>query len=185
MKKNNYPTIAKTTINPILIFSSLLSLIFLVPALIHNQAITGPIVNAILLIASQLVGPGLAMLIGMLPSTVALSRGLLPLALAPMVPFIILSNSLYVYLFSQIKGQAKSGFKFAVATLSASLAKFTLLYSSSQLILTRLLPNKLVPKVSQMMSWPQLATALVGGLIAWFVLRAIDQDFINYSEKSE
>lgn len=152
----------------LIIFSSLLGLTFIVPALIHNQAVTGPIVNAILLIAASIVSPSSAMLIGMLPSTVALSRGLLPLALAPMIPFIILGNALYIYLFSQLKNKS-----FGLGVAVASVAKFSLLFGASQLVLQNLLPLKLATKVTQMMSWSQLATALIGGFLAWIVLSGL------------
>lgn len=160
----------------LVVFSSLLGLTFVVPALIHNQAVTGPIVNAILLVAASAVSPSSAMLIGILPSTVALSRGLLPLALAPMVPFIILSNALYIYLFSQLKNKG-----FGLGVVTASMAKFSLLFGASQLVLQKLLPLKLATKVSQMMSWPQLATALIGGFLAWIVLSGLSL----MAEKSE
>ncbi|MBD3250314.1 MAG: hypothetical protein GF381_01975 [Candidatus Pacebacteria bacterium] len=166
-------------LNQATIFVGLLGLSFLIPAIIHQQAVTGPIINAILLFAGQFLNPSSAMLIGMLPSTVALSRGLLPLPLAPMVPFIIMANSLYIYIFSRVmsrdlKWATRFPVKFGAAVVLASLAKFGLLYSSSNLVLNQLLPTKLVPQVSQMMSWPQLATALVGGLIAWIGLKVIN-----------
>jgi hypothetical protein len=34
-----------------------------------------------------------------------------------------------------------------------------------------LLKNELAVKVAQMMSWPQFATAITGGMIAWAILR--------------
>jgi len=58
--------------------------------LINIQWITGPIVNATILIAAATTGGVGAMLVGMVPSTIALAVGLLPSPLAPMVPFIIL-----------------------------------------------------------------------------------------------
>lgn len=180
MKKDQSQTqvLAKdlSLIQNLVAFSGLLGLTFLVPAVIHQQAITGPIVNAILLIASAMLSPSSAMLIGILPSTVALSRGLLPLALAPMIPFIILGNALYVHLFGHLKSK-----NFVLGVAVAAVAKFGLLYSASQLILQNLLPGKLVTKATQMMSWPQLITALIGGFLAWVILSGLNQ----ITEKSE
>ncbi|HCP60545.1 MAG TPA: iron hydrogenase, partial [Dehalococcoidia bacterium] len=57
-----------------------------------SQFITGPIVNATLLIAVALLGMRDGILIGLIPSTIALATGLLPAVLAPMIPFIIVGN---------------------------------------------------------------------------------------------
>ena len=55
--------------------------------------------NAVLIIAAVLLSPFEAVLIGLVPSAVALSSGLLPLALAPMVPFIMIGNAILVGVF--------------------------------------------------------------------------------------
>jgi uncharacterized membrane protein (DUF485 family) len=57
--------------------------------LINNQIITGTIVNASLLIAVILLGMRGAVLLCLLPSIFSLFLGLLPIVMAPMVPFII------------------------------------------------------------------------------------------------
>lgn len=145
---------------------SLLATIVFLPSIIHQQFITGPLVNASLLLASFLLGPSTAMLLGLIPSTVALARGLLPMALAAMVPFIMISNSLYILVFDHCYKRTKLG-----AIAAASLLKFFFLFTISHKILAVLLPAKLVPKVILMMSWPQLITALAGGLIAHLIIR--------------
>ncbi len=151
-----------------LIFTSLLSAAIFLPSIIHQQAITGPLVNAILLIAVMVLNPSSALMIGLIPSVVALSRGLLPLPLAPMVPFIMLSNSIYIFTFSKLYTKS-----YLLAVIAAASFKFGLLNGVSQWILPSLLPNKFLTKASLMMSWPQLVTALAGGFIAWLVVRVI------------
>ncbi len=161
----NLPKLAtKTTA-----FLFLLATAVFLPAIIHNQAITGPIINATLLVASLMLGTSSAIMIGLVPSVVALSRGLLPLPLAPVVPFIMLANGLYIYLFAQLKKQS-----FAGAVAVASVAKFTLLHLVSQFLLANLLPAKFLIPAAKMMSWPQLATALIGGVIAYFIVYGLD-----------
>ena len=73
-------------------FASLLAIAVILP-LFHQQWLTGPLVNAILFIAVVLLGSQNAIIMGLLPSTIALAAGLLPAVLAPMVPFIIISNT--------------------------------------------------------------------------------------------
>ncbi len=152
-----------------LTYLSLLFLSIFLPSLIHQQAITGPLINAILLIAAVKLSTSSAITIGLIPSVVALSRGLLPLALAPVVPFIMLANALYVVLFSKVKERTFTG-----AVMLAATGKFALLYFVSQLLLSSLLPQQFLTPASQMMSWPQLVTALIGGLIAAIVLKSTD-----------
>jgi hypothetical protein len=151
-----------------LIFTFLLSAAIFLPSIIHQQVITGPLVNAILLIAVMILNPSSALMVGLIPSVVALSRGLLPLALAPMIPFIMLGNSIYIFTFSKLYKKS-----FVLAVIAAASFKFGLLHGVSQWILPSLLPNKLLTKASLMMSWPQLVTALAGGFIAWLMVRVI------------
>lgn len=147
---------------------ALASGVIFIPSFIHQQFITGPVINALLLIASVLLSPVEAMFLGLIPSTVALSRGLLPVALAAMVPFIMISNSLYIVLFQRLYKKTIVG-----AVVLASLVKFLFLFTLSNKILASLLPASFISKVTAMMSWPQLATALVGGLIAYLLLKII------------
>ena len=152
----------------------LLSASIFLPSLIHQQAITGPLINAILLLTTTLAGPSAAIMTGLIPSVVALSRGLLPVVLAPVVPFIMIANAVYVTAFAQLKEKS-----FAGAVVTASVLKFGCLYLVSQVLLAQLLPGKFLTVASKMMSWPQLVTALVGGFIAWVALQTI-----NYSKNN-
>ncbi len=142
-----------------------LSIALFLPSVIHQQTITGPMINATLLLSSLVLGPSAAMMIGLIPSVVALSRGLLPSPLAPVVPFIMLSNAVYVFVFNQFKDRS-----FAGAVGAASVIKFSLLHFVSQFLLASLLPAKFLTPAANMMSWPQLVTALAGGFIAWLII---------------
>ena len=63
----------------VILFAVFLAVVTMVPAFIHIQWVTGPMVNAVLILALVLIGPMEAVLLGLMPSTVALSAGLLPL----------------------------------------------------------------------------------------------------------
>ncbi|MEA2056359.1 MAG: hypothetical protein U9O78_01415 [Patescibacteria group bacterium] len=170
MKKDSQPSTQTTALPRIIIdsqvwlFTVLLAGAIFLPSIIHQQAITGPLINAILLIATIVLTPSSALMIGLIPSVVALSRGLLPLPLAPMVPFIMLSNSVYIYFFNKFYKRS-----FILGVVVASSLKFALLHGVSQWVMPQLLPSKILTKASLMMSWPQLVTALAGGIIAWLV----------------
>lgn len=142
------------------------------PFFIHLQWITGPLVNALLIIVLFLVGVRSALLLCLIPSLMALAGGLLPPILAPVVPFIMISNVLYVLFIEWIYSLYKDDVKgyWAGVAVGATI-KFLFLYFSVTLIGSLLIKQELTLKVAQMMNWTQLATALSGGMIAWVVLR--------------
>ncbi len=165
MSKNSSFSLAKAQVQawPKLIhFSGLLAINLFLPAIIHQQLVTGSIINAILFWAAITLGPNEAILLGLIPSTVAISRGLLPMAMAPMMPFIMLANALLVFVFSQLKTRQMPGF---MAVSLASLAKAGLLSLVSFYLMPSLVPAPLASSLQAAMSWLQLITALLGGSI--------------------
>ena len=152
----------------IFIFSALLAISVVVPSLIHSQYVTGPLVNAMLLIAVVLLGPFEAVMIGIIPSTVALSSGLLPLVLAPMVPFIMISNAIFIALFHYIRPKS-----FSLGVVVGGLVKFAFLYGAVTLLMKTMLSEALVSTLAIMMGYPQFLTALIGGVIAFLFLRSL------------
>lgn len=151
-----------------LIFAFLLALLIAVPALIQLQWVTGPTVNAALFIATVILGPTRAMLLGLMPSTVALSSGLLPLPLAPMVPFIMLSNVILVLVFYYLYRK-----NYFLALGVSAFVKFAFLQQTVTWLMSRWLDPKIVATLGVMMSWPQFFTAVIGGIIAYAFLKQI------------
>lgn len=143
-----------------------LSILLVLPAIIHQQLITGSLVNATLLLSAAFIGPVEAIVIGLVPSVVALSSGTLPLPLAPAIPYIMVANALYIYTFHLLHKKNILG-----AAVVAAVLKYAFLYGSTHLILVKLLQSAIFSKVIVMMSWPQLVTALIGGGIAFLILR--------------
>lgn len=127
--------------------------------LFHSQPITGSIVNATLFIAVVLLGVESAILVGLIPSLIALSTGLLPIVLAPMIPFIMAGNAILILAFNYLRNK-----NYWLAIVSASFIKFLFLFSVSR---------EISSTIAVMMSWPQLLTALTGGLIAYLFLKSI------------
>lgn len=137
-------------------FALLLSISIAAP-LLHNQVITGSIVNAVLFIAVATLGISGAGLICLVPSIFALLTGTLPAVLLPFIPFIIIANILLVISFSYLKK-----YNFWLAVISASVIKFLFLFSVSFYV---------SQVVASIFGGVQLLTALLGGLIAYFVLK--------------
>ena len=137
-----------------------------VAPLFHQQEITGPIVNAILFVAVVILGRQAAILVGLMPSLLALSVGLLPFVLAPIIPFIMVSNAILIIIFSNLRTK-----NYWLALVIASLVKFLFLFSTSSIVINLLVKKELAIRASAMMSWPQLFTALAGGLLAYIFLK--------------
>ncbi len=148
-------------------FIVLMALATLAP-LFQEQAVTGSIVNATLFISTALLGIKAGILIGLIPSLIALSVGILPLVLAPIIPFIMLGNGILVTVFSYFKEK-----NYWLAVVGASLLKFIFLFSVSSIIINFFLKGEIASKAAIMMSWPQFFTALSGGLIAFLFLKSI------------
>ena len=68
-------------------------LALLIPGLGLPQAITGPLVNALLILTVETAGLGAALAVGMVTPMAGLLHGVLPLPLMVMIPFIALGNA--------------------------------------------------------------------------------------------
>jgi len=146
-------------------FALLMAAAMLAPFFLQ-QSVVGSIVNAI--ISVVLLGSRNAILVGILPSLVSLSVGLLPAVLAPMIPFIMTSNVLLILIFDFFRTK-----NYWLGIVVASILKFAFLLGSSSIIINLLLNKAAASKVAMILSWPQLFTALAGGMIAFLFLRAI------------
>jgi len=156
----------------------------IVPAILahtpQNQFIVGPIINAILFWMALRVGIANALFIAVIPSMIALFRGMLPIQATTIIPFIILGNCVMILVFSLVgtrygvfgeHGSMLSGHSRVFGTrygaylqiILAALAKTLVIALPAFFILN--LPST----VSFMMSWPQLITAFVGGTIVIFI----------------
>jgi len=168
MKKNAMSKAFEFRKTKVVIFAILLAVSIALPALIHIQWVTGPIINAALLLAVVLIGPMEAILLGLMPSTVALATGLLPLPMAPMVPFIMIGNAVLIVCFHYLKGQ-----NYILRLGLSALLKFAFLHLSVVFVMSRFLENPLVSKLMVMMSWPQFFTAVIGGIIIYPIISSI------------
>lgn len=165
-------TVAKVDYKSIAWFVGLMGIAIVLPRFIHNQFVTGPIVNATLFLGAYYLGNGNAILIALVPSVTALSAGLLPLPLAPMVPFIMISNAILIVVFNWLRK-----INFGAGAIVASLAKYAFLYITATFVISKLMPQTLAVKASLvMMAWPQLVTALIGAVVAFGIIKIIKKD---------
>jgi len=153
-------------------FLGLAGITILVPFFIHLQWLTGPFVNAMLIIILFILGIRSALVMCLIPSLMALSGGLIPYFLTPAVPFIMISNVIYIlsidWLYNNIKDNAKG---YWLGLLLGSTVKFVFLLISLNIISRIMIKQDVIALIIKMFSWPQFATALAGGVFAWFILK--------------
>jgi len=139
-----------------------------------NQLITGSLVNALLFISVTTMGVESAFLLCLIPSLISMYTGLLPLALSPMVLFIMTGNALLVLTFWKLVNPStllRAG-NFWFGAVSASIIKFVFIWCAGILLANSVL-HGVASKVMLMVSWPQLVTALSGACLAFLFLKII------------
>lgn len=133
-----------------------------------NQLITGSIVNALLFISVTVLGLESAFLLCLIPSLISIYTGLLPLALAPMIPFIMTGNALLVLVFSKLSNK-----RFWFGAIPAVLVKYIFIWSVGMILASSILKGTIAKNILLMISWPQLVTAIAGAIIAFLFLKTI------------
>lgn len=158
------------------IFTSLLVVAQLLTAGFGNTLITGSLVNLLLILSVCLCGFSSGVTVGVLSPVVARFLGIGPLWV--LIPFIILGNLTLVTVWKvtqQMAGEKKSTGRI-MAVLLSSFAKFAVLFLGVVKIALPLLglPGPQVAVISTMFSFPQLATALIGGTMALLLLPLLE-----------
>lgn len=158
-------------------FLGLLALGIAIPQLGLPQAVTGPLVNALLLVTVETAGVGAAALVGLTTPLNALGGGVLPLPLMVMIPFIGIGNAILSTVYGALKAKNRW-----LALAAGALLKFAWLYGVTAWLAARPLQVtvggaaqavSLPASLVSMMQWPQLATALAGGLIVIGAVRLL------------
>lgn len=137
----------------------------------YNNFIVGPVVNAVLIIATAVAGLWSGTAIAVIAPLVSAFTN--KAAIAPLVlgfsPFIIIGNFIYVLLYFLFQKKSR-----ITGIAAGSILKFGFLYASIAVFTSVV---KMQPKVAaaltSLFSWPQLLTALVGGAIAFVILVAV------------
>lgn len=137
----------------------------------NSNFVVGPLVNAALIVSVMVTGiPGGAIISIAAPYFAALTSN------TPMTPFILVFSPyiaagnfiliLFVYLFKN-----KS---YIYGLISGAILKFAVLYGGVNLMMNiRNVPAPQQKVLTFMFGWPQLATAIGGGIIAYFVVNAL------------
>ncbi len=149
---------------------ALVGLGMMIPRVGLPQAITGPMVNAMLIAIVETTGVGAAVLVGLSTPLSALGSGVLPLPMMVMIPFIGIGNALLSIVYGALKGRNRW-----LALVAGAVCKFAWLYGVTAWLVARPLAVaigetqiavQLPAALVGMMQWPQLLTALAGGVLA-------------------
>ena len=144
------------------------SLRFIIPiAVFLSTFLIGSLVNACLLIAVETVGVQPALLIAVIAPTVAYFQQLLPLPIF-IIP-VALGNAVYIVIFST----GKRWYSWLRIGIAAS-SKMVFMYAAFSWLLTLIaIPVKLAIGLMFVMSWPQLVTGVVGGILASIIKKRL------------
>jgi hypothetical protein len=141
------------------------------PFFLHIQWLTGPLVNAILIIVLFLSGLRSAVVVSAVPSLMALAGGLLPIFLAPAVPLIIISNIIFISVIYYQYYNSNRRDAYWRATFWGSSVKFIFLFLSAQFLSSFIAHPQAPAILGAMLGWPQLFSALLGSIIAFLILK--------------
>ncbi len=132
-----------------------------------GQLVTGSCVNLVLGVAAIAGGLWCGVTVAVLSPFFAFLLHIGP-ALLPIVPMIAVGNAVLVVVLYFLVGKKPLGVMSYVAAVAAAAAKFvTLWLLVVKLMLPMLgLPEQKMAVMSAMFTWPQLITALIGGVIA-------------------
>ncbi len=129
--------------------------------------IIGSLVNACLLIALETAGFAAAVAIALVAPVVAYLQGLLFLPV--FIPPVAAAHLLYVLIYKTLLARGR-----IAATLSATAAKTAVLFAAFTWLLTFInVPPKLAAGIMFAMSWPQVFTGIMGGVLATIVVKRL------------
>lgn len=135
----------------------------------YNNFIVGPIVNAVLLVATAAAGLWSGVAISVIAPLVSAFTN--KAAIAPLIigfsPFIIIGNIIIVLAFHFLRKKNA-----VVAVGLGSVLKFGFLYAAISVFTSMVeMQPKVAATLTGLFSWPQLFTALAGGAIALVILK--------------
>lgn len=137
----------------------------------YNNFIVGPVVNAVLLIATEITGIFSGLIISViapLVSAITNKSAMAPIVLA-FSPFIMAGNAILVICYALLKKVSK-----ILAISVGAVLKFGFLYGTILLFTSYMALNeKISLTLISLFSWPQLLTAIIGGVIALAVFPAL------------
>ena len=151
-----------------------------------GQFVTGSLVNLILIIAVMTCGFTSGLAVAFVSPVFAKLIGFGPLW--AIIPFIMAGNIILILVW-HLFGKMKFSNKYIVRIVSlvaAAVCKFIILFAGIVKIAVPLLMNLPEPQssvISTMFSFPQLLTALIGGVLATVILPVLEKIMVSGQDK--
>lgn len=135
----------------------------------YNQFVVGPLVNACLLVATSAAGIWAGTAVALIsPFGAILTGAAIPL---PFAPFVAVGNFMLVLFFFIIKNNKIAGIA------AGAIAKFGFLLASINFFIWMMkIPAKKAGVMLFAFGWPQLVTAIIGGILALIILKALEKN---------
>ena len=147
-----------------------------------GQFVTGSLVNLILLVSALAIGVGGGLVVAVLSPFFAVLVGMGP-AFLQIVPFMAVGNAILV-LVAQFSRKPLAGkgmkniFAAAAGLAAAAAAKFGFLWIGLVVVALPMIPGiteNQVAAISTAFTWPQLVTALLGGMLAMTIVPLLNK----------
>lgn len=136
----------------------------------NSNSVVGPLVNACLLVSTALAGVWSGIIISVISPFASLINNHAPVAAAllPFAPFVAAGNAVYVLSYYLLRKKNA-----VVGVGIGSILKFAFLYSSINIFLQLFNFPKFAKVLTFLFGWPQLITALIGGILALAVVKVL------------
>ncbi|MBR5272245.1 MAG: ECF transporter S component [Clostridia bacterium] len=144
-----------------------------------GQFVIGSCVNAVLAVAVLFSGLWSGVTVAVISPFLAFFLGIGPQLIA-VVPAIAVGNVIYVLILHFLCGKRNLPiWRQGIGLFSAAACKFLALYLIVAQLLCRVLTlsEKQVATFTAMFSWPQLVTALIGGVVALLIVPTLHKAF--------
>lgn len=153
---------------------------------VFNQIVVGPLVNAVIITAVLISDTKYGVLVSLLTPVMAALTGQLAAPMVPFVPFIMLGNAVLALVLGICVRYIRKFGVYAGIVLGAVLKTAVLSASARYLIglFSLNIPKPVAAKLGVMMSYPQLYSAIAGGVVAFLFCevyrRSYSKASVNY-----
>ncbi len=156
-----------------------LALCFQIGLFPFAQPAVGPLVNMTLLVATSVVGPIPAMVIGSITPLMAFMLGIMPLPV--LLPVVMLGNTCFIIVFQVLSTKMPKKYQ-AVPLLISAFAKYVVMALMIRFVGQLIMPG-MPDTLIQAFSLPQFYTAVVGGIMALTIMRYLPKSMITNEPK--
>lgn len=136
----------------------------------NSNFIVGPLVNTCLLVATAFAGVWSGIIISVISPFTSLINNHAPVAAAllPFAPFVAAGNAVFVLSYYLLRKKS------AIAGIGiGAVLKFGFLYAAITFFLQIFSFPKFAKALIFLFGWPQLVTALIGGILGLIVIKAV------------